>query len=161
MSKYYVIVNKNTGELFSPLVQDNDDKHIPEYCVYKTFSETDPDYELLYALFVEDPNRITTTIPNTYIHPEMGGVTFDFIKNSWQFQKEDISIDLDLLRKQRNELLNFTDAFMVVPDLEQSIKTKMLTYRENLRDMTTKATNGTWLTKYDVVWPEFPEELKA
>jgi hypothetical protein len=161
MAKYYVIVKKETGQLLEPHAFLSDERPIPNDCVYKSFSESDSNYHLVYALFVDDPDRITTTVPDVYIHPALGGVTFDFITNSWVCRKEDLSIDINQLRKMRNEVLNFTDAHTLVPDMAANTMTELLTFRQQLRDMTTKVTDGTWQTKYDVVWPEFPSALKS
>lgn len=157
MATFYVIVNKENGHLFEPFAFQNQNRPIPSTTQYIAVTESNSDYALLYALFIHDENRIAVD----YAHPSTGGVTYDWTTQRFVCVKQtDLPINVDNLRKMRNELLNATDALTHVPDFPAGFMEALVSYRTELRDVTKNVTNGTWITDKDVVWPEYPEILK-
>lgn len=68
------------------------------------------------------------------------------------------SDDFNQLRAARNNFLTMTDRYLLIPDLPAAVKNKVLAYRTELRNITSKF--GTeWTEDHHVNWPEFPKEL--
>jgi hypothetical protein len=64
----------------------------------------------------------------------------------------------EFLKKVRNNMLSETDKYLLIPDLPEDILNDIKSYREQLRNITTKF--GTeWQTEDDINWPEFPKKL--
>lgn len=66
--------------------------------------------------------------------------------------------DFNQLRKVRNNFLTMTDKYLLIPDLPDVVRNKVIAYRTELRDISSKF--GTeWVEEQDVNWPEIPKEL--
>lgn len=62
------------------------------------------------------------------------------------------------LRKARNNFLTMTDKYLLIPDLPDIVRNKVIAYRAELRDISSKF--GTeWTDEEHVNWPEVPREL--
>lgn len=158
MEPFSVIVENKTGKLFHGhgyrLNETPPEEAIPTNCQLITIDNSFENSELLYALFIDDPDRIAID----YVHPSLGGITYDWEHGKFNLTKIDLSIDLDQVRNERNRLLSITDNFMNLPDLPESIKDELIQYRQQLRDITDKV--GTeWKTVYDVEFPPPPASL--
>lgn len=156
MSTYGLIVDRSTGipvynygfkEVDFPTV-------IPDGCELVTFGEKTSNFALLYALAFEDPDQIASD----YLLPAVGGIVYNFKTKAFSLHKQDFSINLDQLRAVRNSMLAQTDKYMMIPDLPDNIKQKVLAYRQALRAAPAKV-GKEWKTIHDVAWPEFPQEL--
>lgn len=66
--------------------------------------------------------------------------------------------DFLLLKNIRNNFLSSTDKYMLLTDIPNTLKNKIITYRDTIRNIDTKF--GTeWKKMSDVNWPQVPEEL--
>ena len=158
MKKYGILINSQNG---IPVVDTGfqeleipPDSVIPSNTEVVIFTDSTPNFDLLYAFFFGDSDKLTVE----YKLATQGGVIYDTVNKTFSFHKQDYTIDLDQLKLARNDLLAATDKYMRVPDLPQDILDQVLAYRTALRDITSKV--GTeWLTIFDVQWPEFPDKL--
>jgi hypothetical protein len=158
MKEYGILINSQTGKpVYNTGFQESEippEDILPTGTEVVRFSETTDNFELLYALFFTDPNRLSVE----YKQPTNGGVIYDIITKTFSFYKQDFTLKLEELQKVRNQLLINTDKYMLVPDLPQDIRADLLAYRAQLRNITSKL--GTeWNTIFDVQWPEFPQKL--
>ena len=66
--------------------------------------------------------------------------------------------DFDLLKNVRNNFLTSTDKYMLMSDLPESLKNKIISYRNTIRNIDSKF--GTeWVKESHVQWPTPPTEL--
>lgn len=156
MAKYGILL-KEDGTLFSGFwykEQDlPDDAHIPPGAKLVTFDETRSDYEFLYAYFIEDTNKITST----YLPLQApGAFTYNFDTAEFTFNPmpEGPSL-LDQVREERNRRIAATDVLVAVPDYPADLMAQVLVYRQALRDITVNP-DPSWTDPSQFPWPEKP-----
>lgn len=158
MVNFAILINKTTGVPIQEYAYTGDDilteDLIPSGAEQVIVTDSNPNFELIKAFFFGDPNKLTVE----YKLVRHGGIKYDFNTKSFTFHKEDTSINLDVIRNIRNDMLKQTDKYMLVPDLPEDIKAELITLRNTLRNITSKV--GTeWKTIYDIQWPTFPQKL--
>lgn len=159
MSRYSVIFKKSDGLCFNGLCYNSEHtpptEAVPSDCVLAFFDDATPQYNLLYALFVED----TIQAADTYDQPLRGSVKYNIESNTFELIERSPFDILSAVREHRNKLIAETDLIMQVPDLPTSVKDEIKTYRQALRDVTKNA-NPSWTTVVEFPWPEIPAALK-
>lgn len=154
MKKYAILVFKDTG--VAGVAQAFVDEQIPSLNLLPPdkdlveFDETHPDFDLLYALTIDD----TAGVGAEYLAPIQGGVKYNFDTQRFEFTKDTPPDVFEIARNTRNQMIRETDDLMLVPDMPQSLKDQLVTYRQALRDVTNNLTADT--NPANIVWPERP-----
>lgn len=119
----------------------------PPGCELVSFDELSKDFDILYALYVEDPEK-------KYFDYDMFTTTYNFETKEFSFQKKVIPSNLEQIRAERNAKIAYTDDLVLAPDIPDELKNSLLEYRQALRDITDGLDPDT--SSHDVKWPELP-----
>jgi hypothetical protein len=153
MEQYGFLVDSDTGVPIDNIgfKESEFPSTIPSHTMLVKFNQSTPDFEKIYAMFFGDPNRLTVDL----LLPHEGGVVYNKSNNTFTFTEIDWSINIEEFKKVRNNMITSTDKYMLLPDLPQNLKDEIVSYRQQLRDITKKV--GTeWKTVHDINWPTPP-----
>jgi hypothetical protein len=153
MAKYGFLVNSETGvSVPGPGFRESEfPTSIPSDTILVKFDESEENFDILYAVFFGDPNKLTVNI----LPSHQGGVVYNKSNGHFTFNEYDWSINEDELRQVRNNFLTATDKYLILPDLPQSLQDELIAYRNELRNITSKF-GKEWQTIHDVEWPQVP-----
>lgn len=159
MTEFALYIRKENGLPYQtpPYVGDDVEPALsvtPPDCELIIINNTNKDYDLLYAMLIEDPNSIAAD----YLPYQIGGLKYDFENKTFIFEK---AVPFDLagaVRQERDRLLKQTDDLALVPDYPGDLHDQIVQYRAALRDLP-KNLNSKWKTLEDVVWPERPAHI--
>jgi hypothetical protein len=158
MTPHSIIIKNADGLPFNNLVYSElhtpPSEIVPLDCTLVFIDTTTNDFELVYAMLVEDPNHIASE----YLPFSRGGIKYDFSTKKFLFTKIPVIPLIDLVRAERDRLLTQTDIYMVVPDYPESLQQAVTNYRSALRDLPSNL-DPTWTKFSDVTWPEYPIHL--
>jgi hypothetical protein len=119
----------------------------PDGQILVTFNETTPNFDLLYGLFVEDPDR-------NYDQYDHFNTEYNADTQEFTFVKRLIISNLELIRTERNTKIKFTDELMHAPDLPSNLRDDLVAYRQALRDITVGLSENVDPMTFE--WPELP-----
>ena len=160
MTTYGFYVKQDTGttlngHVFSGADLDAARNVVPVGCKIVTFDESHTDFDLLYALLVDNSSGLA----NSYLPVFLGGLVYNFENNEFTFVEAPPPPPLiDLIREERNRRLHLTDDLALVPDYPQELQDAVLNYRAALRDITDNI-DPLWKNPEDVVWPTPPDHI--
>ena len=162
MKKFALIVRNDTGTLYYGTVFNEDetpaDSAIPPNCtMIHVDPDTSNDYEMLYAMMIEDPEKVSVK----YLPAHLGGLVWDFENSVWNFVEDhEKPTLLGIIRNDRDARLRHTDLHAQVDDYPDGLLVQVLEYRQALRDITDTIDPSWTIEDLDkVVWPEKPSFL--
>lgn len=155
MAKFGILL-KEDGTLHSGFWYKEEDLPNPEVLPpdarLLVIEDTRPNYEFLYAYFVEDTNRITTRyLPLA----TPGAFNYNWETEEFTFNLAPIPDLLGEVRRERNKRIEETDGLMLVPDYPADLKQQLIVYRAALRDITNNP-DPSWERVEQFPWPERP-----
>lgn len=162
MKKFALIVRNDTGTLQVGSYFNEDevpsDTAVPLGCtLVHVDPDTTEDYDMLYAMIVEDPEKISVK----YLPAHLGGLVWNFDTQKWSFVDDhEKPTLLGLVRRDRDAKLLVTDLHAQVDDYPAGLLEQVLEYRQALRDITDTLDPSWTIEDLDkVVWPEVPHFL--